>query len=206
MIKKNKNKIFFVAITLFFLGVSPHAIFAGCTTYYPTGLYCPTVNQQCQFCTPTGGCQNVDAWCADCGGGKICVSCSASWPDTACDIVCIGPSPQCVPRRGGCTHPCGSCIPCTCGGGRVSRNEDKAPLVFGNHQSLTNPLLGKAINGVSVDFSNAKEVKKNVSETPNPFLASLQFFGDFFKNFLNWVNNLISEIKGERADLFFGRK
>jgi hypothetical protein len=37
-------------------------------------------------------------------------------------------------------------------------------------------------------------------------LASLQFFGNFFKNFLNWVNNLISGIKGERADLFFGRK
>jgi len=46
----------------------------------------------------------------------------------------------------------------------------------------------------------------SVVKTPNPLLASLQFFGNFFKNFLNWVNNLISGIKGERADLFFGRK
>jgi hypothetical protein len=56
-------------------------------------------------------------------------------------------------------------------------------------------------------FSQAvPERGNNVIKNPNPLLASLQFFGNFFKNFLNWVNNLISGIKGERADLFFGRK
>jgi hypothetical protein len=73
-----------------------------------------------------GGCSN-GAWCASCAAGVYyCIRCDATdgW---SCNAVCPGGEvPTCSgsPPPPPPSHPCGSCIPSSCGGGRVSKPQE----------------------------------------------------------------------------------
>jgi hypothetical protein len=202
------NKPFFLIVALILL-VKSGIVFAqwgGCQCCYCDSI----VNGVCIVNgqpSPCIGC------IGSCSGGR-CVGTPGQGGCGAVIVWCRDSDCQGQPSPPPSCHPCGCCIPTSCGGGRVGFLEE-TPFVLVNVKQLSNnPLVNRVIKGMSMNFpanitlSNERTVKEDITvvKTPNPLLASLQFFGNFFKNFLNWVNNLISGIKGERADLFFGRK
>jgi hypothetical protein len=193
MVRNKQSIIIFSAVISLGLFFSLEIAFASCSTNTGSG-YCPKVGQQCELCTPTGGCQVIGGWwCVNCGAGPTCVSCGSSGGDE-CQIICVGPNPQCVPKPS--SRPCGNCIPSGCGFTALPLEKK---FVIGNKTSdeiqqffLRSAQFSRSTMTAENDLSRATSVvrKENSSVVSDrkTFLASI------FEPSLKTIRNFLSRI------------
>jgi len=140
-----------ILIKLLFLFLISKITFAGCNVGVLYQVSWCQVGQQ-------RGCSD-GAWCASCAQGVYyCIRCDSTGGST-CAVVCPGGEvPTCQEISGGGGgggHPCGSCIPSSCGGGRVSlpsnylasndfennKNKENQGISFNNYFSILKNIL-----------------------------------------------------------------
>ena len=167
-------------------------------------IQCPPGTHLSPECCNRGSCDNV-VWpevCVECGCASDASACNPPvchdwWEEGTmnnCHLCC-----KCAPDTPPpCPQPCGNCIPCGCGI-LVSQSEksNKTLAVFGSGES-PKEIIREIYSG-KITLS----IHQNVNRNHNFFLASLQFVGNLFKNFLNWINSWILSMKSKGTALFF---